>query len=106
MEKQRKRPVSKPASSKPASITNTIIAGTLGAPAMFSLLLILNAVLVGVLIERVGGLKDVEKEKMQEYNTRMMLLGNDVRDMESVLISHGYAKPADFTKPSDVGQHP
>lgn len=88
------------------SVSQTVIAGTLGAPVVFSILLIINAVLLGVGIGRLSGMITAEENRSHDTNTRLMLLSNDIRDVESVLISRGYAKPADFTKPSDVGQQP
>jgi hypothetical protein len=84
----------------------TVVSGTLGAPFVFTIMLLLNAVLLGIGIGMMSALITGNREAAHDYNTRLMLLSNDMRDIESVLISRGYAKPADFTKPSEVGEHP
>lgn len=103
---EKRKPVAKKPVSKHPSAAQTVIMGTLGSPAMFSLLLVLNAAMVGVLIDRVGGLKETEKEKMDVASRELRMLDNTLRDMQSVLISRGYAKPTDFVKPADIGTKP
>lgn len=88
------------------SVSQTVVSGTLGTPFVFTLMLLLNALLLGIGIGLMIMLIQGGHDNARDYNTRLMLLSNDMRDIESVLISRGYAKPADFTKPSEVGEHP
>lgn len=70
-----------------------------GAPGWFGYLLAgANILLLGVAIGLMVGLHD----SAREMKTEVRLLQNDARDIEDVLIRHGYATPGDFANPSTV----
>ena len=45
-------------------------------------------------------------DSARDMKTEVRLLQNDARDIEDVLIRHGYATPGDFANPSTVQPTP
>lgn len=74
-----------------------------GAPSWFGYALAgANVLLLGVAIGLMIGVHDQTRDMGREVR----LLQNDARDIENVLIRHGYATPGDFANPSTAGPQP
>ena len=73
------------------SVSQTIVNGTLGAPAVFSALLILCAALMGWSISK---MYDVERE-MRNNSIELRIMQVHVQDMNAILIREGIKKPGD-----------
>ncbi len=78
------------------SVSQTIVNGTLGTPAVFSVLLILCAALMGW---AVGKLYDVE-EQMRRTNTEMRLMQQQMSDTNAIMLRRGYIQPGDLEAPN------
>lgn len=74
-----------------------------GGPSWFGYALAgANILLLGISVGLMVGLHD----STRDMKTEVRLLQNDARDIENVLIRHGYASPADFANPSTAGPTP
>lgn len=76
---------------------------------MLAFLLLIVAFVMGLTVDAVYGIRDELRqneirrtEEMKTLRMELRLLSNDSRDLQSVMISHGYAKPTDFSYPAGI----
>lgn len=84
------------------SVTQTIVNGTLGTPAVFSALLIVCAALMGWSVSRTYDIErqmqrnsDDLQEKMKAATTELRILGVHVQDMNAIMLREGIKKQGD-----------
>lgn len=74
-------------------ISQTVVAGTLGTPSVFSGLLIVTVFLLGIEI----ALLFVMRFEMSKMEKEVRILGLQVQDQTAVMIREGVMKPEDQT---------
>lgn len=79
------------------SVSQTIVNGTLGTPAVFSALLLICAGLMGWSI---GEMYAIERQ-MQRAGTEMRLMQQQLQDTNAILLRRGYIKPGDVENPTN-----
>jgi len=85
-----------------AGVSQTIVNGTIGAPAVFSVLLLLVSALLGWCISKMGDVQD----ELRRNNTELRILQIHVQDMNAILIKKGLKTPADDETGPTSGTHP
>jgi hypothetical protein len=76
-------------------VSQTIVNGTLGSPAVFSVLLLLCAVLMGWSIAKMESVHD----DLIRTNRELRLLQVDTQDLSAILLKKGYITPKDVRAP-------
>lgn len=79
-----------------SSVHQTLISGTLGAPWVFSVLLILVAILLGIAIDRLY----VVQDSMRDIKTEFRLIEVQIQDQNAILLREGIVKPGDALDPT------
>ena len=81
-------------------VSQTIVNGTLGTPAVFSVLLLLCAMLMGWSVSK---MYDIE-QTMNKNNTELRILQVHVQDMNAILIREGLVKNGDLMNGPTSGE--
>jgi hypothetical protein len=86
------------AGTPPPNVTQTIVNGTLGSPAVFSVLLLACAVLMGWSISKMYDVQDA----MRNTNTELRILQVHTQDLNAILLRKGYISPGDIHAPTSA----
>ena len=78
------------------SISNTVVAGTLGAPWVFTAFLLGNMFLLGVCVTMLAD----TKQEQHRTGTELRLIQQQLQDTNAILLRRGVLKPGDLENPT------